>query len=88
MKVSLRLSTTKALMGTTGEFRNGRRDGRGAAGDGAETEATSLVVRKFVYALVVNWAVLECGVNIMMVIAAAAVSAVGDRREQGSKNWC
>lgn len=67
-------------MGTTREFRNGRRDGRGAAGDGAETEATSLVVRKFVYALVVNWAVLECGVNIMVVIAAAVVRAVGDRR--------
>lgn len=88
MKVSLRLSTTKALMGTTREFRNGRRDGRGVAGDGAETEATSLVIWKFVYALVVNWAVLECGVNIMVVIAAAVVRAVGERREQGSKNWC
>lgn len=88
MKVSLRLSTTKALMGTTREFRNRRRDGRGVAGDGAETEATSLVIWKFVYALVVNWAVLECGVNIMVVIAAAVVRAVGERREQGSKNWC
>lgn len=66
-------------MGTTREFRNGRRDGRGAAGDGAGTEAASLVVREFVYALVVNWAVLECGVHIMVVIAAAVVRAVGDR---------
>jgi hypothetical protein len=66
-------------MGTTREFRNGRRDGRGVAGDGAETEATSLVIWKFVYALVVNWVVLECGVNIMVVIVAAVVRAVGER---------
>jgi hypothetical protein len=31
-------------MGTTREFRNGRRDGRGVAGDGVEAKATSLVV--------------------------------------------
>jgi len=75
-------------MGTTWEFRNGRRDGIGVTGDGAEAEATNLVVWKFVYALVVNWAVLECGVNIMVVIVAAVVRAIGERWEQGSKNWC
>jgi hypothetical protein len=37
------------------------------------------VVWKFVYALVVNWVVLECGVNIMVVIVVAVVRAVGER---------
>jgi hypothetical protein len=37
------------------------------------------VVWKFVYALVVNWAVLECGVNIMVVIVAAVIRAIGER---------
>uniref|UniRef100_A0A6N2KFE9 Uncharacterized protein n=1 Tax=Salix viminalis TaxID=40686 RepID=A0A6N2KFE9_SALVM len=65
-----------------------RGDGRGVARDGADIEAASLVIWKFVYALVVHWAVLECGVNIMVVIAGAVVRAVRERWEQGSKNWC
>ena len=79
MKVPIRLSTTKALLGTVREFRNGRRDGRGVARDGAEIEAASLVIWKFVYALVVHWAVPECGADVMVVIAGAVVRAVRER---------
>lgn len=37
------------------------------------------MIWKFVYALVVRWAVLECGVNIIVVIAGAVVRAVRER---------